>query len=112
MRTAFEEKKPEEAWEQDCNIMAAAVWILGYGQTLFKLIVYDHLEEDKTDRGSWWFGDEFAGPPMEGRSIERWRYWKSGFEAVEGDPNASDECRKVALKAAKLMEALEESSLF
>ncbi|KAK1762555.1 hypothetical protein QBC33DRAFT_461266, partial [Phialemonium atrogriseum] len=80
---AFETKKPEEAWERDCKVMAAAQWILWHGQTLFKLIIYDHLEEPPGEGSNWGFGNELEGSKMPPRSVERWRFWKAGFEAVE-----------------------------
>ncbi len=74
LREAFESKKPKELWEYDCNVMAAAQWILWYGQTLFKLITYDYLEEDIREKGNWRLGKTYTGPPIEPRSIERWRF--------------------------------------
>lgn len=112
LREAFESETPEQVWERDCNIMAAAQWILWHGQTLFKLVMFDHHEGDTKDEGYWWFGKAFAGPAIEPRSIERWRFWKSGFEAVEKESNAGDECKKNAKKAACVMAALEEGMSF
>ena len=112
MRDAFETEKPQAAWERDCNTMAAAQWILWHGQNLFKLIIYDNLEEKADDRGNWWFGKELAGSSMKPRSVERWGFWKTGFEAVESDPDASDECKKLASRVAELMASIEQSLLF
>lgn len=112
LREVFEKETPEEVWERDSNIMAAAQWILWHGQTLFKLIIYDHGEGETEDEEYWWFGKAFPGPAIKPRSIERWRFWKAGFEAVEKLSNASDECKKNAKKAACVMAALEEGMLF
>lgn len=92
--------------------MAAAQWILWHGQTLFKLIIYDHLEEGPAEDSNWWLGEELEDSKMTPRSIERWRFWKAGFEAAASEPDASDECKKVASKAAVLMGAFEQSMLF
>lgn len=112
LREAFESETLEEVWERDCNIMAAAQWILWHGQTIFKLVTFDHSEGVAKGNGHWWVGKAFAGPSMEPRSIERWRYWKAGFEAVEKAAHASDECRNVAKKAACMMACLEQGMLF
>lgn len=112
LRGAFETETPEEVWKRDCNVMAAAQWILWHGQTLFKLVIFGDSEGVLNYREHWWFGKAFAGPSMEPRSIERWRYWKAGFEAVEKAADASDECRNVANKAARMMASLEEGMSF
>lgn len=112
LRDAFESEAPEEVWERDCNVMAAAQWILWHGQTLFKLVIFDHSEEDANDKGNWWFGKAFVGPVIEPRSIYRWRFWKAGFEAVEKASDASDECKNIAKRAARVMASLEENMLF
>lgn len=113
MRDAFEEEKSKEAWEQDCNVMAAAQWVIWYGQSLFKQILYDHDEEDAANKsGSWRLGKHFAGPPMEPQSIARWHFWKNCFEAIAADPGSSVECRKLASKSAGLMGTIEKSMVF
>jgi hypothetical protein len=109
---AFETRKPEEAWERDCKVMAAAQWILWHGQTLFKLIIYDYLEETPGEGSNWGLGSELEGSKMLPRSVERWRFWKAGFEAVGSELDASDECKKIASRAAVLMGSFEESMLF
>ncbi len=113
MREAFEEKQPEETWERDCNAMAAAQWIISYGQTLFKQILYSHFEDnERTGTASWRFGKQYGGPPMACRSVERWRFWKRCFEAIEGDLDAGDECKKLTSRAAGLMGSIEKGMWF
>lgn len=112
LRETFETKAPEEAWERDSNIMAAAQWILWHGQTLLKLVIFDQSDNTSEIAGHWRLGKAYAGPSIEPRSIERWRFWKGGFEAVENFPDASDECRNVARKAARVMACLEDGMLF
>jgi hypothetical protein len=110
LREAFESKKPKETWERDCNTMAAAQWIFWQGQPLFKLVIYDYPEEDGVKQ--WRIGKAYAGPPMNPRSIERWRFWKSGFEATEKEPDADEECKNLAKRAPRLMASLEEAMFF
>lgn len=112
LREAFESEAPEETWERDCNIMAAAQWILWHGQTLFKQVIFYQLQGASIDEKHWRFGETFAGPPMEARSVERWRFWKAGFEAVEKASDASDECKNIAKRAACMMASLEGGMLF
>jgi hypothetical protein len=112
LREAFETNVLEAAWERDANTMAAAQWILWHGQTLFKLIIYDHLEEGQNDKGNWWLGKAFAGPLMQPRSIERWRFWREGFETVETRLDASEDCKRVSKRAADLMASMERDMLF
>lgn len=111
MQSAFESEKLGAAWEQDCYIMAAAQWILWHGQTLFKLIIYDGLQED--EGGNFWgFGDKLENSKMAPRSVERWRFWNAGFEAVGRETEASGECKRVALRASGLMGSIEQNMLF
>ena len=115
IRLAFEEKQPEESWERDCYAMSAAQWILWYGQSLFKMILYSQFEEEDAmavNGGAWRLGSHYEGPQLVVRSVERWRFWKGRFDAIESDTQASDECRKLASKAAGLMEAIQRALLF
>ncbi|KAH8898656.1 hypothetical protein GQ53DRAFT_836754 [Thozetella sp. PMI_491] len=112
LREAFESQIPEEVWERDCNTMAAAQWILWHGQSIFKLVIYDYFEIDASEKWRWRLGNAFPGPPIEPRSIGRWRFWKAGFEAVENASNASEECKTTAKRAARMMASLEEGMLF
>jgi len=113
MRETFEEKQPEEAWERDCNAMAAAQWIIWYGQTLFKQILYSQFEDnEKTGTASWRFGRQYDGPADVCRSVERWRFWKRCFEARGSDVDASDECKKLMSSAAELMGTIEKGMWF
>jgi hypothetical protein len=45
-------------------------------------------------------------------SLDKWRLWKQGFRDAVTEPGASDECKKVALKAADMMDMLERGMLF
>ncbi|RFU27689.1 hypothetical protein B7463_g8636, partial [Scytalidium lignicola] len=113
MRDSFEEKMPKEACEQDLNVMAAAQWIIWYGQSLFKLILYgDDQDEDENAKESWRFGKQYTGPLIQRRSVERWRYWKQCFQLIVSDTDSSDECKKLASRSANLMDAIEKSMIF
>lgn len=89
--------------------MAAAQWILWNGEMICKLVIYDYLEEG--EGSNWALGPEVEDSKMTPRSVERWRFWKAGFEAMENEADASEECKKVASKAAVLMGAFEQSML-
>jgi hypothetical protein len=119
LRWAFEERKRRsEPWEQDYDVMAAAQWIIWNGQALFKAIIYTEGDgDDVKNNGSsvahyWQLGDDLKGSPMTPCSIERWRFWKTSFEAVQSDPDAMDECKMVSSRAADLMGSIERSMLF
>lgn len=109
LRVAFESLERPEAWERDCNIMAAAQWILWHGQTLFKLVIFDGFEGAADDKGHWRRGIIYSNSLMEPRSIGRWRGWKIDFEVVEKNRHASRDCKIVAKKAACMMASLEEA---
>ncbi|EFX01281.1 hypothetical protein CMQ_6223 [Grosmannia clavigera kw1407] len=117
MRHVFEtRKRDEEAWERDAEIMAAAQWILWHGQTMFKFIIYndDSSKDDARNKnhGLYKVGDDLGGTEtFLPRSVERWRYWKARFEAVDNLP-ATDECKTLAARSARMMGALEDNMLF
>lgn len=114
LRVVFETEPlyEEEVWERDCNIMAAAQWILWHGQTLLKLVVSGQSENAPSTTVLWRLGKAYTGPSIEPRSIERWRFWKACFEAVENVADASEECKNVASKTARVMASLEDGMLF
>lgn len=124
MRCAFEEKTrntsgkekgetEEESWERHCDVIAAAQWVLGFGQALYKLVAYDGIGDEIGENGRtrWWLDKDLEASGMTARSIERWRFWRAGFEAVSNEIGASEECKRVSARAAALMDALEESML-
>lgn len=112
MRSAFEAEKPEEAWERDYYTMAAAQWILWHGQTLFKLIIYNDIGESSYSINPWRFGKTLVDLRMQPCSVERWRSWKARFKGLESYIDASNECKKVASRAAVIMGSMEQSMLF
>ncbi|OAA56361.1 hypothetical protein SPI_07972 [Niveomyces insectorum RCEF 264] len=115
--------KDNEAWWRNAEVMEAAQWILWHGQTVFKFILYDH-DNDDADNDDGHGGNPNSAyrkvgaklqnvvPVVQPRSIERWRYWKDGFAAVTTQPYATEECKQVAGRAARLMEAIEASMRF
>ncbi len=111
LRCAFEAKS-EDTWERHCDTMAAAQWILWNGQALFKLIIYDHNENTATDSSEWLLGKGLEGSSIKPRSVERWRYWKTGFENIEKESDASNECKNLSSRAASLMSSIDQAMLF
>ncbi|PWY95903.1 hypothetical protein BO94DRAFT_620264 [Aspergillus sclerotioniger CBS 115572] len=112
MRGAFEERPvpwdPPFEGERDQRIIAAAQYILWDGLELFKEVVSPGTIEE---RPSWMPGLLcFSEHRL---SLRRWHFWKKGFEKSREEGNGlSEECRKVAGKAAALMETIEEGLSF
>ncbi|CAK7223815.1 hypothetical protein SCUCBS95973_005310 [Sporothrix curviconia] len=88
---------------------AGPVWIIWNGQTMFSFIIY---EEDIEDTHMCAVGDIGDAAPFQPRSVERWRYWTRKFEEVEAWPEATDECKGLSSRAARLMLVLEENMVF
>jgi hypothetical protein len=107
MRWVFEKAKKNEVWEQEADIMAAAQWIIWFGHNLFKLILYDDVSLDDDD--AWRMGDGITDTSMQPRSVERWRFWKAGFDAVAANENTGSDCKKLAARAAGLMGSIEQA---
>lgn len=98
---------------RDEHVLAAAQWILWYGQTLFKGIIC--LGDTPGDLGPWTPGLLYGG--RADLSIERWHFWRHGFRAVgfggkEDERAYGEVCRKVAARAAEMMDALEKEMIF
>lgn len=105
MRDAFEEP-PDEVWEKDYSVMAAAQWILWNGQNLFHHVLYPMC----SDEISWRFGSLYTkGGAL--LSIDRWCFWRDSFAAIAENDKSSDECKKLSLKAVKLMDAMQENMM-
>ena len=113
MRDAFEESSANrEKWEADSYTMAAAQWILFYGQGIFKMILNPAGIDSETDT-VWRFGRHFSGSEkLKPGSVERWRFWQSCFDAAAKDDSSSKECQDLARRAADLMDAIAKSMLF
>ena len=75
--------KEEGEWRQltrDELMMGAAQWILWFGQSLFKQVLYPG-EVDREDlTRAWRPGQLYQG--QGDLSIDRWRFWKEGFASV------------------------------
>jgi len=116
-RDAFEGREPyreRPGVPDDIYILAAAQWILWYGQSIFKQVLFpgevssDHLRK--------WN----PGPLYDGKAhftLHRWHFWRVGYNAVassekEKKKGYSQECKNVAAKAAAMMDALEKNMTF
>lgn len=116
MRGAFEESHKEESpGIQDAWVLGAAQWILWNGQGLFKLLLWPtdaYVPSIKNNEPvSMWMRDG----KLEGTqqvALESWHAWNSRFGEIAGDGAVGEECRRVAGKAAGMMDMLEGGMLF
>ncbi|KAI9826650.1 MAG: hypothetical protein M1832_006246 [Thelocarpon impressellum] len=95
-------------------VLAAAQWILWYGQSLFKQVLFSG-DVTSDDLRAWTPGPLYHGAAH--LTLQRWHFWKDGFRAAAAEGNEEEkglgqECSTVAAKAAELMESLEESMAF
>ena len=105
--------KKESGIIRGAYVMAAAQWIFWYGQSLFKQVLYPG-DISGTELQHW-----MPGPLYDGKaslSLHRWHFWRDRFEAVASEATdkkrgkgVSQECKTMAMRAAKLMDALEQS---
>jgi Protein of unknown function (DUF3632) len=118
-RDAHEGRAPHEDEEGTLGgiyVLAAAQWILWYGQRFFKHLLFPG-EVSPDDLRMW-----SPGPLYHGKAhltLDRWHFWRDGYKAVassgkEGDEEKgySQECKDVAAKAAAMMDALEKNMTF
>ena len=104
-------------------MLAAAQWILWYGQSFFKQVIYpgDITSEDLQH----WT----PGPLYDGKAhltLHRWHFWRDSFKAVASGRRAEEdekgfgqdedgfgqECRMVSAAAADLMDSFERNMTF
>ena len=96
-------------------VLAAAQWILWYGQSFFKQVLFLDDENIKHSR-AWSPGPLYSGTSA--LSLHRWRFWKESFRTValagkdEEKGGYGQECRTVAAKAADMMDSLEKNMMF
>lgn len=98
---------------RDAHVLAAAQWILWYGQSLFKQVLSPGETPERPE--SW-----APGPLYDGKAalnIHRWHFWRDGFNAVArgekgGEKGFGEECKNVAAKAAALMVSFEKNMTF
>lgn len=94
---------------QSCLVSAAAMWILVNGSNLFTELVQfpRQISTELLDDQFVANGRRYDGPVV---GLERWSFWRKGFEnAARGEAGGvEDECAQLAAKAAKGMAVLEE----
>ena len=92
-------------------MLAAAQYILWYGQSFFKQVIYSREVSIDTLQG-WTPGPLYRGPKF--LSLHRWHFWRDGYNNVAsgGKEEFGRECRVVAAKAAAIMDSLEENMTF
>ena len=90
---------------RDMYVLAAAQWILWYGQSFFKHIIYPG-EIDKDTLRSWKPGPLYTSTKF--LSLHRWQFWKDSFKNVasggwvEEKGRHSQERRSVSTKSLSL----------
>ena len=115
LRDAHEGHVKERGSMRDMYVLAAAQWILWYGQSFFKHIIFPGEIDIDTLR-AWKPGPLYTGTKF--LSLHRWQFWKDSFKNVaSGDQDEEkggygQECRSVSKKAADIMDALEKSMTF
>ncbi|KJR86524.1 uncharacterized protein SPSK_02563 [Sporothrix schenckii 1099-18] len=109
-RDLFEtDKQYSSAFVKNTLVKGAAQWVLWNGHGMFSYILYD---QDGDGRFVAKVGNAAGLPPFQARSVERWRYWASKFEEVGTWSDATDECKDLAARAARIMHALAENMVF
>ncbi|ERS97286.1 hypothetical protein HMPREF1624_06618 [Sporothrix schenckii ATCC 58251] len=109
-RDLFEtDKQYSSAFVKNTLVKGAAQWVLWNGHGMFSYILYD---QDGDGRFVANVGNAAGLPPFQARSVERWRYWASKFEEVGTWSDATDECKDLAARAARIMHALAENMVF
>ena len=103
MRDAFEEDI-DSSEHHGITILAAAQWILWYGQSFFQGIRWHDESLEVGHAKSWKFGPRYEGKGLLDRS--RWDFWETGFQQAAGNEGHSAECRGVASRAAELMQVI------
>ncbi|KAI9802791.1 MAG: hypothetical protein M1833_001390 [Piccolia ochrophora] len=112
-REAHEGLKNEQGSVRDAYVLAAAQWIIYYGQSFFKEVIRPR-EVSSTDLQYWKPGPLYAGKAD--LSLDRWHFWRDGFRAAASqevdEKGLRLECKNVAAKAAALMDAFEDNMTF
>ena len=114
LRDAHEEPHKEQGSIRDAFVLGAAQYILWYGQSLFKQLLFPG-DASADDLRCW-----SPGPLYDGKkclSLHRWHFWRDSFKAVasqekEEKNQFSQECKMVAAKAAAMMDSLEKNMTF
>ncbi|CAF9921354.1 hypothetical protein IMSHALPRED_005160 [Imshaugia aleurites] len=112
-RDAHEDRREEKGVIRDAYVLAAAQWILWYGQSLFKQVLFPGDAPD--DLRPWTPGPLYHGKAS--LSLHRWHFWRDGFNAVasgqeKGGEAFGQECTSVAAKAVEIMDSLERNMTF
>ena len=115
-RDAHEGRGPyteEDGVPSEIYVLAAAQWILWFGQSFFKQVLFPgDLSPD--DLRMW-----SPGPLYNGKAhltLDEWHFWRDGYNAIASsgkeDKGYTPECKNVAAKVAAIMDALEQNMTF
>lgn len=94
-------------YESAC-ISGAAVWILCAGQRLWTEIVHCPPSATPGADKMWGPGSLYQGPVF---GLGRWKFWEKAFAVAAENDKLSEECQKLASRAADLMSVIEQASL-
>jgi hypothetical protein len=107
MRDSLEDDHSAEYYSE--SISGAAMWILCAGQWLFTEVVHVRRPpaEITAEEQSWRNGLLYTGPIL---GLERWKFWQKGFTVAAESEHATEECKRLSLKAANLMRAISQNN--
>ncbi|KAI9675627.1 MAG: hypothetical protein M1817_000994 [Caeruleum heppii] len=110
-RDALEGRVDVEDDEQDAYVLAAAQWILWYGQSFFKQVMYPG-DVTPNDLRGW-----SPGPLYDGKAalnLHRWHFWRDSYReiACSVDEGYSAECKNVSARVVEIMDSLERIMMF
>lgn len=90
-------------------VSGAAMWFLCAGQWLFDQIVHVRRSPQEIRRAGkcWDTGELYQGPKL---GLERWKFWQKAFTVAAESARTTEECKRLALKAANIMRALSENN--
>lgn len=113
-REAHEKRLEGLGSVRDEYVLAAAQWILWYGQSFFKQVLFSG-EVSLDEMRSWSPGPLYDGTKF--LSLHRWHFWRDQYKAVasgekEDEKGFGQECKIVAAKTAELMDWLEKNMTF
>lgn len=112
-RSAHEEQQEGTEEIRSAYILGAAQWILWYGQSLFKQVLYPG--DPPEDLRPW-----NPGPLYDGKaslSLHRWHFWRDSYKAIasgerQGEESFSQECKDIAAKAVSMVDSFERNMSF
>lgn len=106
MRESLEETITHRE-SRESLVSSAAVWVLLAGQALYTLVVEAPIPDE--NKALYRTGQLCDGPQF---GLERWRFWKESFVTVVATKETGEECRRLAERAAEMMDVIERAMGF